>query len=85
VVHGPRSRSARLDPVVTVVTQRVDAVRAQRLLRQHTTFVDVLPAAVFQQEHLPGAVSLPLETFEASQVEGFERDKALLVYCFDQH
>lgn len=67
------------------MTRRVDAVRAQRLLGQHTPFIDVLPSAVFEQEHLPGAVSVPLETFEASQVDGFARTKALLVYCFDQH
>ena len=35
--------------------------------------------------HLPGATNLPLETFDPSQVESFDRAEPLLVYCFDQH
>ena len=47
--------------------------------------VDVLPASVFQEEHLPGAGSLPLETFQPSDATPLDREAPLLVDCFDQH
>jgi rhodanese-related sulfurtransferase len=44
-----------------------------------------LPAAIYSQEHLPGAVNVPLETFRPDDVSGFDRNTAVVVYCFDQH
>ncbi|CAN5701869.1 MAG: rhodanese-like domain-containing protein [Ilumatobacteraceae bacterium] len=65
--------------------KRVDALEAKAMIDDGVTTIDVLPASVFTQEHLPGARSLPLDTFEASQVESFDKAAPLLVYCFDQH
>ena len=64
---------------------RVDALEADQLIAGGTPTLDALPASVFEQEHLPGARSLPLETFEPEQVEWFDRTAGVLVYCFDQH
>jgi rhodanese-related sulfurtransferase len=64
---------------------RVDAVQAARLIAEGIRTVDVLPAEVFRKVHLPGATSLPLETFEPSQVDSYDKSAPLLVYCFDQH
>jgi rhodanese-related sulfurtransferase len=64
---------------------RVDALEAERLIAGGITVVDVLPATTFQQEHLPGALNVPLETFEPSHVASLDKAAALLVYCFDQH
>jgi rhodanese-related sulfurtransferase len=66
-------------------TQRIDAVEANELIRDGITVIDVLPASIFRQEHLPGAVNIPLETFEPGQLDRFERADPLIVYCFDQH
>jgi rhodanese-related sulfurtransferase len=67
------------------MTIRVDALEARRLIDDGIRVLDVLPARKFSEEHLPGAENLPLERFEPSQVESFDRSAALLVYCFDQH
>jgi len=67
------------------VSKRVDAQRAQRLLRRRVQVVDVLPSSVFAEEHLPGAINVPLETLDETRVEDLDRDRPLLVYCFDQH
>jgi rhodanese-related sulfurtransferase len=67
------------------MTTRVDAVQARELIAGGIRLVDVLPARIFEQEHLPGADNLPLETFEPSQVSGWDRAAPVLVYCFDQH
>jgi rhodanese-related sulfurtransferase len=67
------------------MTERVDAKQAQRLIADDILVVDVLPASVYEQEHLPGARNVALETFDPSQVASIDRKAALLVYCFDQH
>jgi rhodanese-related sulfurtransferase len=67
------------------MSKRVDVERAQRLLRRRAQLVDVLPRAVFTEEHLPGAINVPLETLDDASVEQLDRDRAVLVYCFDQH
>jgi rhodanese-related sulfurtransferase/CBS domain-containing protein len=67
------------------MTVRVDALEARQLVGDGIRVVDVLPSSVFEKEHLPGARNLPLESFEPSQVEAWDRGAPLLVYCFDQH
>ena len=64
---------------------RVDAVVAREMIAARVTVLDVLPASVFAEEHLPSARSVPLETFRPEDVADLDRDGALLVYCFDQH
>jgi rhodanese-related sulfurtransferase len=64
---------------------RIDALEAESLLQAGTVVIDVLPESVYRDEHLPGAVSMPLETFTPDQVERYDRGDNLIVYCFDQH
>jgi hypothetical protein len=65
--------------------RRVDALLARELMASGITVIDVLPTTVYQQEHLPAARNLPLETFDAAQAADLNRTAPLLVYCFDQH
>jgi rhodanese-related sulfurtransferase/CBS domain-containing protein len=67
------------------MTVRVDAPEAHKLIANGIRVLDVLPSSIYEQEHLPGAASLPLETFRPDQVESWDRSAPLLVYCFDQH
>lgn len=67
------------------MVKRVDALEAKAMIEAGVAVVDVLPAAVFQEEHLPGAQSLPLDTFQTSDAAQLDRAAPLLVYCFDQH
>lgn len=67
------------------MSKRVDAQRAERLLRRRVQLVDVLPSSVYAEEHLPGAVNVPLETLDETSVEDLDRDRPVLIYCFDQH
>ena len=67
------------------MSNRIDAVDATQLLTQGAQLVDVLPASIFVQEHLPGAVSLPLDTLTSASVEVLDRLRPVVVYCFDQH
>ena len=67
------------------MTIRVNALEARQLIDAGIRVIDVLPPSEYIDEHLPGAENLPLEKFEVSQVDSFDRSAPLLVYCFDQH
>ena len=53
----------------------------QRLLGERAQLVDVRPMAEYEDEHISGALSLPLKTLDgetASRV--LERDRPVIVY-----
>ncbi len=66
------------------MTKRIDVDRMLELVGDGAQLVDALPASVFAQEHLPGAVNVPLASFDAT-VSRLRRDAPVVVYCFDQH
>jgi rhodanese-related sulfurtransferase len=45
--------------------------------------VEVLPRRAWEEEHLPGAVSLPLASLDARATDALARDRAVIVYCAD--
>jgi rhodanese-related sulfurtransferase len=61
----------------------IDRDQVQRLLADDTQLVEVLPEAEYEDEHLPGAKSIPLKTLDASSVQRLERDRPVIVYCYD--
>ena len=65
--------------------RRIDVDAALLLAGSGAVIVDVLPKTIYVQEHLPGAVNLPLETLGQGAVEGMDRTRPVVVYCFDQH
>jgi rhodanese-related sulfurtransferase len=66
------------------MVQRIDVDRMLELVGDGAQLVDVLPGSIYAEEHLPGAVNVPLASFE-SAVERVDVDRPLVVYCFDQH
>src|SRR5262245_15433612 len=45
--------------------------------------VEVLPAADYKKEHLPQAISIPLETMTSEATKTLRKDVAVIVYCAD--
>ena len=45
--------------------------------------VEVLPRAEFDDEHLPGAISLPLKSLTAETSAVLDRSRPVIVYCWD--
>jgi rhodanese-related sulfurtransferase len=60
----------------------VDTQEARRLIDAGAQLVDVLPAETFIEEHLPGAMNLPLAEI-ASATRLLDRGRPVVVYCFD--
>jgi rhodanese-related sulfurtransferase len=56
-----------------------DGVR--RLVQEEgAQLVDVLPR---EEEHLPGAISIPLKELDRETIARFNRDAPVIVYCRD--
>jgi rhodanese-related sulfurtransferase len=55
----------------------------KRLLDDGAQLVEVLPKAEYAEEHLPGAINIPLKELDATSVELLDRSRAVVVYCWD--
>jgi rhodanese-related sulfurtransferase len=64
------------------VPTAIDREELQRLLRdEHAQLVEVLPQEDFEDEHLPGAINVPLKTL--GRDSGLDPGRPVIVYCYD--
>ena len=55
----------------------------RRLVAQGAQLVEVLPAAEYDEEHLPGAINIPLKTLGPKTISGLDLSHPVIVYCWD--
>ncbi|MEO8293659.1 MAG: rhodanese-like domain-containing protein [Actinomycetota bacterium] len=55
----------------------------QRLLRLGAQLVEVLPAQEYEEEHIAGAINIPLRRIDRQAPELLDRARAVIAYCFD--
>ena len=55
----------------------------QRLLDEGAHLVEVLPREEFDEEHLPGAISIPLRRIDEEAPKLLDPTGATIVYCWD--
>jgi rhodanese-related sulfurtransferase len=58
-----------------------DEVRA--LLVEGAQLLDVLLREEYKDEHLPGAISIPLKELDGETTARLKRDAPVIVYCHD--
>jgi rhodanese-related sulfurtransferase len=61
----------------------VDRDHVQQLLAEGAQLVEVLPQAEHEEEHLPGAINIPLKSLDAETTRRLERERPVIVYCHD--
>ncbi len=61
----------------------IDRHRVQQLVAEGAQLVEVLPAEDYADEHLPGAVNIPLKTLDAETTAQLDRRRPVIVYCYD--
>ena len=61
----------------------IDRDRVRELVRQGAQLVEVLPGDEYADEHLPGAINLPLRTIDAEAVRRLMPGRPVIVYCYD--
>ena len=61
----------------------VDRDQLQRLLGQRVQLVETLPRDEYEEEHLPGAINLPLRRVETEATTTLDPSRPIVVYCWD--
>lgn len=61
----------------------IDREQLRRLLAEGAQLVEVLPPAEYEDEHIPGAISIPLKELDRARVRPLERERPVIVYCYD--
>jgi rhodanese-related sulfurtransferase len=61
----------------------IDRNDVQRLLAAGVQLVEVLPVAEFEEEHLPGAINIPLKELDRETTRQLDRERPVIVYCYD--
>jgi rhodanese-related sulfurtransferase len=63
--------------------REIDRDQVRRLLDGGAQLVEVLPSSEYEEDHLPGAVNLPLRQIERQAESLLDRDRPVIVYCWD--
>jgi rhodanese-related sulfurtransferase len=65
------------------VAREIDREQVRRLMAQGAQVVDVLPAQEYGEDHLPGAINLPLRQIETEASRVLDPSRPVIVYCWD--
>jgi rhodanese-related sulfurtransferase len=55
----------------------------RRMLGEGVQLIDVLPPNEFDEDHLPGAINIPLRRIDGEARDRLDPAKAVVVYCWD--
>jgi rhodanese-related sulfurtransferase len=61
----------------------IEREEVSRLAGRGAQIVEVLPREEYQQEHLPGAINLPLKELDAKAARALDRSRPVVTYCND--
>jgi rhodanese-related sulfurtransferase len=64
------------------VPKGIDRNEVQRLLSEGAQLVEALPREEYEEEHLPGALNIPLKELREGAAR-LDRSRPLIVYCWD--
>jgi len=63
--------------------REIHRVQVQELLARGAQLVEVLPSSEYEEEHLPGAINIPLKELDAQTAGELRPDAPVIVYCYD--
>jgi rhodanese-related sulfurtransferase len=61
----------------------IDRHELERLVDGGAQLVEVLPKEEYEEEHLPGAINIPLRRIDKEARERLDPERAVIVYCWD--
>jgi len=63
--------------------REISRQEVQQLMTRGAQVVDVLPAEEYEEDHLPGAIHLPLRRIETQARAVLDPSRPVIVYCWD--
>lgn len=61
----------------------IDRSRVREMLKGGAQLVEVLPRREYDEEHLPGAISIPLRELTRTTTSLLDKTRPIIVYCYD--
>ena len=61
----------------------IDRSQLRKLLDEGAQLVEVLPRREYEEEHLPGAISIPLREMDHTTTSQLDKSRPVIVYCYD--
>jgi rhodanese-related sulfurtransferase len=61
----------------------IDRSRVREMLPAGAQLVEVLPRREYDEEHLPGAISIPLREMSRETTSQLDKSRPIIVYCYD--
>ena len=61
----------------------IDRKEALRLMAEGAQLLEVLPEKEYAEEHLPGAINIPLKELNRGSVSRLDRGAPIVTYCWD--
>ena len=63
--------------------KEIDRDDVRRLVAGGAQLVEVLPSPEYEEDHLPGAIHIPLRQIDSRAGEILDRSRPVIVYCWD--
>jgi len=63
--------------------KEIDRDGLRRMVEAGGQLVEVLPAEEYLEDHLPGAISLPLRRLDTEATFVLDKTRPVIVYCWD--
>ena len=63
--------------------RQVDREEVRKLIAAGAQVVEVLPSSDYDEDHIPGAINLPLSKVDAGVTEVLRKGDPVVVYCWD--
>ena len=65
------------------MTTRVDRDQVRRLVKGGAVLVEVLPASAYEDQHVSGAINIPIAELAETAPQSLSREQPVIVYCQD--
>ena len=62
---------------------RIDREQVQQLLDEGAQLIEVLPQGEYEDEHLPGAINIPLKELDRETTRLLDHGRPVIAYCYD--
>ena len=65
------------------MSREVDRDNLRRMVEAGAQLVEVLPEEEYAEDHLPGAINIPLRRLDEEASTKLDRKRPVIVYCWD--
>jgi rhodanese-related sulfurtransferase/CBS domain-containing protein len=65
------------------MSEKIDYENLTELLDEGAQLVEVLPREEYEEEHLPGAINIPLKQLDRHSAAQLDKQRPVIVYCWD--